>query len=125
MSFSNTLLKGKVGLVTGAGSPYGIGRSLVLGVAAAGARAVYATDINLDNIESLQKEVKDSGSSCIVHGALLDVTSEEQTLAVVKEALKTYQRFDFYFANAGVGSFKCVRVLSSQNACYCSFTDIV
>lgn len=74
MAFSQKLLQGKVGLVTGAGSPHGIGRSLVLLLAESGARAVYATDLTLSNIASLQQEVKDSGSLCQVHGELLDVT---------------------------------------------------
>lgn len=107
MTFQPTLLKDKVGIVTGAGSPYGIGRSLVLVLAAAGAKAVYATDINLARgIASLQNEVKASGSLCIVHVAQLDVTSEEQTRAVVDEVLSAYGQLDFFFANAGVTSSK-------------------
>lgn len=104
--FSDKLLTGKVGIVTGAGSPYGIGRSLVLGLAAAGARAVYATDLTLNNISSLRGLVKDGGFSCEVHGAVFDVTSEEQTIKTVKAALAQYGRLDFYFANAGIGCFK-------------------
>ncbi|KAH7148224.1 hypothetical protein EDB81DRAFT_650100 [Dactylonectria macrodidyma] len=115
MSFSQKLLQGKVGLVTGAGSPHGIGRSLVLTLAAAGAKAVYATDLTLSNIASLQQEVKDSGSRCIVHGEVLDVTSEEQTISVLKKAVSTYGRFDFYFANAGVGNY---RSLQDTDAAY-------
>lgn len=106
MSFSPALLEGKVGLVTGAGSPYGIGRSLVTALASAGARAVYATDLTLVNIPSLKKEVDESGATCTVHGAVLDVTSEEQTIKVIKDILEEYGRFDFFFANAGVGFYK-------------------
>ena len=108
MSFTSNLLKGKVGLVTGAGSPYGIGRSLVIGLAAAGARAVFATDLTLAHMESLQQQVKSTGSTCEIHPAMLDVTSEEQTKAVVQQALDTFGRFDFYFANAGISTHKYV-----------------
>ncbi|KAH8721718.1 hypothetical protein BGZ61DRAFT_346890, partial [Ilyonectria robusta] len=108
-------LQGKVGLVTGAGSPHGIGRSLVLLLAESGARAVYATDLTLSNIASLQQEVKDSGSLCKVHGELLDVTSEEQTIGILKKAVSTYGRLDFYFANAGVGNY---RSLQDTDAAY-------
>ncbi|KAF5004105.1 hypothetical protein FDECE_9378 [Fusarium decemcellulare] len=114
MSFASTLLTGKVGLVTGAGSPYGIGRSLVLSLAQAGAKAVYATDLTLANIPSLQKEVKESGSSCQVHGRVLDVTSEEQTVAALKEVIEKYGRLDFYFANAGFGSYKSLQDTDSK-----------
>ncbi|KAM5343741.1 hypothetical protein ACJ41O_012278 [Fusarium nematophilum] len=105
MGFSSTLLSGKVGIVTGAGSPYGIGRSLVLSLAQAGAKAVYATDLTLVNIPLLQQEVKDAGSSCEVHGRILDVTLEEQTVSVLKEIIGEYGQLDFYFANAGFGSY--------------------
>lgn len=108
MAFSSKLLAGKVGIVTGAGSPHGIGRSLVLSLAAAGARAVYATDLTLANIPSLQEEVRAAGSACKVHGQILDVSSEEQTISVVKKAIADHGRLDFYFANAGIGGFRSV-----------------
>ncbi|GJC80610.1 3-oxoacyl-[acyl-carrier-protein] reductase FabG [Colletotrichum liriopes] len=106
MGYSTDLLSGEVGIVTGAGSPYGIGRSLVLSLALAGAKAVYATDLTLANIPSLQQEVKDAGSLCHVHGAVLDVASEDQTIAVLKNIIAEYGRLDFYFANAGFGNYK-------------------
>ncbi|GJN85499.1 3-oxoacyl-reductase [Purpureocillium lilacinum] len=115
MAFSSKLLAGKVGIVTGAGSPHGIGRSLVLSLAAAGARAVYATDLTLANIPSLQEEVRAAGSACKVHGQILDVSSEEQTISVVKKAIADHGRLDFYFANAGIGGF---RTLQDTNAAY-------
>ncbi|KAF4552979.1 Enoyl-(Acyl carrier protein) reductase-like protein 26 [Elsinoe fawcettii] len=101
--YATHLLQGQVGIVTGAGSPIGIGRSLVLELAAAGATAIYAADLTLNNIPSLQDAVKKSGSSCKVHGVFLDVASEKKTIAVLKEILATYGRVDFYFANAGFG----------------------
>ncbi|KAJ3460203.1 hypothetical protein MRS44_011070 [Fusarium solani] len=118
MAYSLTLLTNKVGIVTGAGSPFGIGRSLVMSLALAGAKAVYATDLTLVNIPSLQQEVKDAGSSCQVHGAILDVTSEDQTVSVLKEIIATYGRLDFYFANAGFGNYK---TLEDTDAKYYDF----
>lgn len=106
MSFSTKLLEGQVGIVTGAGSPCGIGRSLALSLAIAGAKAVYATDLNLDNIASLRKEVEHSGSKCQVHGEILDVTSEDQTVHILKKIISTYGRLDFFFANAGIGGYR-------------------
>ena len=99
-------LKGQVGIVTGAGSPSGIGRSLVVALAKAGAKAVYACDLNMGNIPSLQKKIADMGLSCQVEGRLLDVSSEEETLALIKDILRMHGRFDFYFANAGFASVK-------------------
>lgn len=93
-------------MVTGAGTPYGIGRELVLKLAAAGAKAVYACDLNLANIPSLQKAVSDTGSSCQVEGRLLDVVSEKKTIEILREILSTHGRFDFFFANAGFANYR-------------------
>ncbi|KAM5354642.1 hypothetical protein ACJ41O_001289 [Fusarium nematophilum] len=114
MAYSSSLLAGKVGIVTGAGSPYGIGRSLVLSLAVAGARAVYATDLSLSNIPSLQQEVKETTPACQVHGVVLDVTSEEQTISVLKQIIRENGRLDFFFANAGYGIYKDLQNTDSQ-----------
>ncbi|PHH87323.1 hypothetical protein CDD83_9032 [Cordyceps sp. RAO-2017] len=106
MAFSPTLLAGKVGIVTGSGSPHGIGRSLVLGLAAAGAKAVYAADLSLVNVPSLQEEVAAGGSGCEVVGEALDVSSEEETARVLRRIVARHGRLDFFFANAGVASFR-------------------
>jgi len=100
------LMEGKVGLVTGAGTPMGIGRSLVIKLAEAGAKAVYACDLNMGSIPSLQEEVKKLGYACQIEGRLLDVSSEEQTVAVVKEITKKHGRFDFYIPNAGFANYR-------------------
>ncbi|KAF4510972.1 hypothetical protein G6O67_002815 [Ophiocordyceps sinensis] len=109
MGFSPTLLAGRVGIVTGAGSPRGIGRSLVRALADAGALAVYATDLTLDNIPSLRHEVREAGSACEVLGAVLDVTSEEQTIGLVKRVVAEHGRLDFFFANAGAPSLRSLQ----------------
>lgn len=99
-------LSGKVGIVTGAGTPHGIGRELVKKLASAGALAVYACDLNLGAIPSLQEEIKKAGYATIVEGRKLDVSDELQTQAIVKEVTKTHGRFDFYFANAGFANYR-------------------
>jgi len=97
---------GQVGLVTGAGSAYGIGRSAVIALARAGAKAIYACDLNLGYIVDLQKTVKELDVNCVVEGRQLDVASEEQTVALLREILKTHGRFDFFFANAGYALYR-------------------
>lgn len=100
------LLEGKVGLITGAGTPYGIGRECVKVFAEAGAKAIYICDLNMSSIPSLQEECKKKGYSTLIEGRLLDVSNEEQTLAVVKEITKIHGRFDFYIANAGFANYR-------------------
>lgn len=93
-------------IVTGAGSPIGIGRSLVIKLVQSGAAAVYACDLNMNSIPSLQEECRKIRSDTIVEGRLLDVSSEQQTLAVVKEITRKHGRFDFYMANAGFANYR-------------------
>ena len=105
-TFSSTLLQGKVGLVTGAGTPYGIGRELIKKLAAAGAAAVYACDLNMAAIPSLQEECQKLGYKTVIQGRPLDVSDEEQTVKVLKEIVVTHGRFDFYIANAGFANYR-------------------
>ncbi|KAK5721162.1 hypothetical protein LTR17_014803 [Elasticomyces elasticus] len=109
------LMEGKVGLVTGAGTPMGIGRSLVLKLAQSGANAVYACDLNLSSIASLQEECKRNGSETIVEGRLLDVASEEQTMNAVREITRKHGRFDFFFANAGFANYRHLKDMETAH----------
>ena len=99
--FSPTLLSGKVALVTGAGSQYGIGKSIVLALAAAGTAVVYASDLNDGNFESLKKAAAEINPKTVIEGRSLNVASEEETVALLKEIVKAHGRFDLYFPNAG------------------------
>lgn len=99
-------LKDQVGLVTGAGTPYGIGRSLVIQLAKAGAKAVYVCDLNTTHFDNLKQVVKELGVECMIHGCFLDVSSEEQTVSLLKTILSAHGRFDFYFANAGFANYR-------------------
>lgn len=99
-------LKGQVGIVTGAGSAYGIGRSMVLTAAAAGAAVIYACDLNLGSLDTLKEAAKATGTGCQVEGRLLDVSSEEQTVALLREVVKKHGRFDFFWANAGYAVYR-------------------
>jgi NAD(P)-dependent dehydrogenase (short-subunit alcohol dehydrogenase family) len=99
-------LAGQVGLVTGAGTPYGIGRSLVLQLAKAGVKAVYACDLNASHFESLKEAVKEVNRDCFFEGCFLDVSSAEQTQVLLKKIIKKHGRFDFYFANAGFANYR-------------------
>ncbi|KAJ5641176.1 hypothetical protein N7490_005176 [Penicillium lividum] len=111
----NISVTGQVGLVTGAGTPYGIGRSMVIQLAQAGAKAIYACDLNTSHFDALKQAVKETGSDCIIEGALLDVSSEEQTVALLKKIVKTHGRFDFFFANAGFANYRNLNDITSQN----------
>ncbi|VUC26555.1 unnamed protein product [Clonostachys rosea] len=108
-------LSDQVGIVTGAGSAYGIGRSMVLAAASAGAAVVYACDLNLAAFESLKEAVKALDTGCEVVGHRLDVSSEEQTVSLLRDILKKHGRFDFFYANAGYAVYRPLHELSSDH----------
>jgi len=122
-SFSSTLLQGKIGLVTGAGSGYGIGRSIVLAAVAAGVKAIYACDLNSGNFVSLQEAAQKINPSCHVEGRVLDVSSESDTVALLKEITKKHGRFDLYFPNAGFANVKNINDLGMKE--YTQAMDIM
>lgn len=62
---------------------------------------MYATDLNMANMDTLAEAVKATNPACEFVARPLDVSSENETVQLLKEILKTYGRFDFYFANAG------------------------
>jgi NAD(P)-dependent dehydrogenase (short-subunit alcohol dehydrogenase family) len=103
-------LEGQVGVVTGAGTPFGIGRSMVLAAARAGARAVYACDLSISAVPALVEDVQLAGLECTIIGHFLDVSSQDQTVALLKDIIRTYGRLDFFFANAGYAMYRSVAV---------------
>src|SRR5882672_6893661 len=87
-------IKDKVILVTGGAN--GIGRGLCQRFAAAGARAVIVTDIEIAVAELVAKSI--GGRSYA-----LDVSNEAQVKAVVESVLEEYGRIDLVCSNAGIG----------------------
>ena len=99
-------LENQIGIVTGAGSPYGIGRSMVLALVKAGAKCIYACDLNLGNMESLEAEAKSINSASQIRGTLLDVSSESATIDLLRKIIQSHGRMDFFFANAGYAYYR-------------------
>ena len=90
-------LQDKVALITGAGS--GIGRETSLLFAAEGA-AVLAVDVNEAGAEESVEKVKAAGGEATPHVA--DVSSPEDSEAMVAAAEDAYGRLDVMFNNAGI-----------------------
>ena len=88
-------LKGKIIVVTGAGS--GIGKALVQRFIAEGAKSVVAVDINSDNV---QKTVDAFG--CV--GMSADVAKEDDVKRVIEDTERTIGPIDLFCSNAGVGA---------------------
>ncbi|MCM5528198.1 SDR family NAD(P)-dependent oxidoreductase [Parasegetibacter sp. NRK P23] len=92
------LLKGKVAIVTGAGS--GIGKAVALAYAKEGA-SVVVSDINEQGGAETVKEIQDLDGKAIFFKA--DAASEEGNKALVDKALEVYGKLDIACNNAGIG----------------------
>ena len=92
-------LKGKVALVTGAGSQIGFGKQIALLFAREGCDAVAVTDINLDDAKLTAEEIKKLGKKSIAVKA--DVTNPADVAALVKKVMDEYKKIDILCNVAG------------------------
>ncbi len=91
-------LKGRVALVTGAGSPIGFGRGIALTLASAGCDIV-ANDIDKEGAEKTASEVEALGRRAMAVKA--DVTKIAEVNDMVKAVMKTFGKIDILVNNAG------------------------
>lgn len=89
---------GKVALVTGAGSPRGIGRGTALALAREGAHVVI-TDIILENVERVVAELQAFGQAT---GMVADVRDKTTMVQVVKKTVETFGGLDILVNVAGL-----------------------
>lgn len=99
-------LHGRVALVTGAGSPTGIGRACAARLRAAGARvAVVSTTQRIhDRAAELSRDVQVPAGLPDVLGLVADLTDEQAVAAVVAEVTAALGPVDVVVNNAGMGS---------------------
>lgn len=91
--------KGKVALVTGAGSQIGFGKEIALMLAREGCAAVAVTDINLDDVKKTAEALKAAGVKSIAVKA--DATVKEEVDAMVKQVIDEFGRIDILCNVAG------------------------
>lgn len=90
---------GQVVIVTGSGSPKGIGKTIARTFAKQKAAVVIA-DINESGIQETVDEIKSEGGEAM--GVVVNVTSEESVQNMVKEVIDAYGRLDVLVNNAGI-----------------------
>ncbi|MGA7762421.1 MAG: SDR family oxidoreductase [Candidatus Binataceae bacterium] len=93
-------LAGKTAIVTGGGR--GLGRAMALGLARAGANVVITAARGRNEIEAVADEAKTSQAG-IVRALTADVTSEQDGLLVVSEAIREFGSVHILVNNAGRG----------------------
>jgi NAD(P)-dependent dehydrogenase (short-subunit alcohol dehydrogenase family) len=91
--------KGKVALVTGAGSQIGFGKEIALLLAKEGCEAVGVTDINLADVKKTAEAAKKLGSKSIAIQA--DITKKTEVDAMVKKVVDEYGKIDILCNVAG------------------------
>src|SRR5579875_2726695 len=89
---------GKVALVTGAGSPRGIGRATALALAREGAK-VTVTDIVAENVQRVAAELNEISQGL---GEVADVRNKQQMAQVVRKTVETLGGLDILVNNAGL-----------------------
>ncbi|MCY4654253.1 MAG: SDR family NAD(P)-dependent oxidoreductase [Dehalococcoidia bacterium] len=93
-------LEGKVAIITGAGSPIGIGHAITLGLARAGARVVL-TDINQEWLAQTVGEVREiCGDDCAI-GIASDVTDPQACQNAVDTTITQMGGLNILVNNAG------------------------
>lgn len=92
-------LENRVAIVTGSGSPRGIGHDTAKLLAELGASVVVA-DMNLAGAQSVAAEIEAEGGKAIA--VEVNVTEEASTQAMVTEAVKAFGRLDILVNNAGI-----------------------
>ena len=94
-------LKGKVALITGAGSRIGYGKGIALTLAQEECN-IIAADIDLEGAKQTVDEVKTLG--CDALAVKVDVTNRAEVDQMVKTVLERFGRIDILVNNAGASS---------------------
>ncbi|MCM3571016.1 SDR family NAD(P)-dependent oxidoreductase [Neobacillus mesonae] len=105
-------LNDRVAIVTGSGSPKGIGRTIALTLAKQGAAVVIA-DINKEGIADTVKAVEEIGGKAL--GVELNVTSKESCDAMVDKVLSEFGRIDILVNNAGISQKVTVQEMTLED----------
>lgn len=90
---------GQIVLITGAGSPKGIGRTVAQTFARQGATVVL-TDINQAGVEANVREIHDQGGNA--YGVTGNICDSNSVNALVAEVVERFGRIDVLINNAGI-----------------------
>ena len=94
-------LAGKVAIVTGAGSPIGLGRAMTVALVRAGAR-VAMLDVNEDWLEQTANDVREIGGDDSVLTVVSDVSKFNQAQEAVDRVLAELGGLHILVNNAGI-----------------------
>jgi len=104
-------MKDKVALVTGASR--GIGRSIALALAEAGAAVLVHYNQRSDAAAHVVHEIEEAGGRALAQGA--DVRSEAEVSALVQTCIQRWGRLDILVCNAGIWKDAAIEVMSEED----------
>jgi NAD(P)-dependent dehydrogenase (short-subunit alcohol dehydrogenase family) len=115
MSLPNLSLKGQVAIVTGAGGVRGIGRTIALTFAEAGAD-VAICDLHIKepsyDLEGIAQEIKNLGRRSLAIRA--DISKENQVNNLINKVVKEFGTVDIMVNNAGVSAHEILLKMTTE-----------
>src|SRR4029453_7942065 len=99
-TMAESVLRGKVAIVTGAGSPIGIGHAITLGLIRAGAR-VAMLDINQAWLEQSAHEMQAVGGADCVLPIVADISDPDAVAQAVRRTITELGGLHILVNNAG------------------------
>src|SRR5216683_86535 len=99
-TMAESVLQGKVAIVTGAGSPIGLGHAITLGLIRAGAR-VAMLDLNQAWLEQSAHEMRTVGGADCVLPIMADITDPDAVAQAVRRTLAELGGLHILVNNAG------------------------
>ena len=103
-------VKGRVAIVTGAGS--GMGEATAKVFASEGVKVVVS-DVNFDEVQRVSNEIEESGRESMPF--MLDVTDSDSINKCIEATIEKYKSIDFVINNAGVSSVTAVDDKNYEN----------
>lgn len=92
-------LDDQVAIITGSGSPKGIGKEIALTFAEQGAKLVIA-DLNKEGVDEVVNEIENKGG--VAFGIELDVTNKVSVDNMIESVMEYYGKIDILVNNAGI-----------------------
>ncbi len=105
------VLKGRVALVTGASR--GLGRAIVMALAAAGSRVVVNYNQSREAALRIVREIEEEGGEAVA--VMADVRDDTSVKTMVKDVIKNWGKVDILVNNAGIVRNELVLRLSEND----------